>query len=99
MRSTRPCRRRRGVAALLGACDRRLLLRLADEEDAFVARERCQVLFRDVLLALPFLEGDEREAFALGEALDRRHEGPGHRGHERGCGEAVPAMADPEVSD
>src|SRR4051794_8564500 len=48
-----------GIAALLGAKDRRLLLRLAHEDDPLAAVELGVVLLGDVVLALPLGEGDQ----------------------------------------
>ena len=71
-----------GLLALLGAEDRGLLLRLADEHDAFWLAEFCQILRHHAVLALALAELDEgnvmvrHHAFQLGDevAADRTHQ-------------------------
>jgi len=87
------------IAPLLRARDGSPLLRLADEQDALVAWKPRQILLGDVILALAFLEGDERDPLAVGEAFDRGNEGPRHRRHEHRAGEAMATVPDPEVTN
>jgi len=78
-----------GVAALLGAKDRRLLLRLAHEDDPLDAVELGVVLLGDVVLALPLGERDQGDLFLLDEAVDGVDEGCAHRRHECRGGEGI----------
>jgi hypothetical protein len=62
-----------GPAALLGPEYRRLLLRPADEQDAFPApggQESLQVLVRDIVLALPLYQVHDRDVLRGGEGMD-----------------------------
>ena len=86
------------VRALLGPEDRRLLLGLAHEEDAFVPREPGQVGPGEVVLALPLAERDERDARGGGERADGRDEGRADGLHQRRGGEGVPPV-EPEEGD
>src|SRR5262245_49538455 len=76
-----------GVAALLGAEDRRLLLGLAHEDDPLSLVEASVVLLGDVVLALALGEGDQRDLLPLDEALDRGDERLADRVHESRGGE------------
>ena len=88
-----------GIAALLGAEDRRLLLGLAHEDDPLGAVELGVVLLGDVVLALPLGEGDQGDLFLLDEALDRGDEGLAHRVHEGRGGEGLAAVEAEEGGD
>ena len=89
-----------GLRALLGAEDRRLLLGLADEDDALGA---CGTARRyscgDVVLALALGEGDQGDLFLLDEALDRGDEGLAHGVHQGRGGEGLAAMEAEEAGD
>jgi hypothetical protein len=83
------------MPALFGAEDRGLLLRLADEEDAFCASgctEAGQVLFGKIVLALVAGEGRQGDSLLFRERLDGRDERPGDPVHERGGGEDHPPV-------
>ena len=67
------------VVAPLRAPHRGLLPRLANEEHAFVPRERGQVLPRDLILALSVREGEQRDALRLGKAFQDCDEGRAER--------------------
>ena len=88
-----------GIPSLLGAEDTGLLLSLADEEHAFVAGERGEVLLRDVILPLVLRKRDQIDAGGLGEALHGVHEALGQGGHHRGRRDARPEMLLHEVDD
>ena len=84
-----------GVPALLGPEHHRLLLGLADEEDALVPGESGQVLGHHVVLPLAFLEGDQRQLVLGDERVDGRHKGLADRGHEhRGGKHLAPVRAE-----
>jgi len=73
-----------GIAPLFRPEDARFLLRFPDEEHALVALERGEVLFRDVVLPLPFLEPHEVDPLRLDEPLQGLHESLTHgRDHHR----------------
>ena len=63
-----------GVAALLGAEHRGLLLRPADEHHPLRRGEPLEVLMHDVVLALTLGEVHPRDALGLGEPVHRRGE-------------------------
>ncbi len=63
-----------------------------------VSLECSQVLLRDLVLALPVREGEQRHALRLGEAFQRFHEGRGERFHQRRGGERRP-MQFPEEAN
>jgi hypothetical protein len=86
-----------GILALLGAEDGRLLLGLADEQDAFRLAEACQVLGRDVVLALLPGEGDDRDGVGGGEGVDGPDEGVADRGEQGGGGEEMSAVVAEEA--
>src|SRR6266566_6561167 len=88
---------RLGVAPFRGAADGRLLLRLADEEHAFLPLELRQVRGGDLVFALPFAEGEQRHALCARESLQGRHEGGGDDRHQRGGGEGGAAVLAKEV--
>ena len=84
-----------GVPASLSPADRRLLLGLADEQDALLASEPSQVLGHHRVLALTFLEGDQRHRLLRHEPVDRPHERLAHRGHEgRGRKQLAPVRTE-----
>src|SRR5215475_14023631 len=60
----------RCIAALLSAIDRAFLLGFANEDHAFPVAEVFALLFGEVIFALAFLKGDERNPVVLGKALD-----------------------------
>jgi hypothetical protein len=88
-----------GPPPLLRPVDRRLLLRLADEQHA-LGRARChkarQVLLRHLVLPLPSRERDQRHPLLPDEPLDRRHERPADRRHQRRRRDRLPAVAPEE---
>src|SRR5512135_1468222 len=88
-----------GVAAFLGAEDRRLLLSLAQEDDALGPVEVGVVLLGDVVLALPLGERDQGDLFLVDETLDRGDEGLADRVHESRGGEGLTAVEPEEGSD
>ncbi len=71
-----------GVAAFLGAEDRRLLLGLAHKDDPLRPVELRVVLLGDVVFALPLGERDQGNLFLVDEALDRGDERLADRVHE-----------------
>ena len=71
-----------GVVAALGAYHLRLLLRLADVEDALAAGPPAEVLPGTVVLALAAAEQHDLDVVAGGEALDGVDEALGHGGHQ-----------------
>jgi hypothetical protein len=93
----RVARSRARIAPALGAHHPSLLLGLADEQDPLATRELPQIRLGHRLLALPLLEGDHLDPVLLGEPLDRGHECPRHRRHQRGGCEEVFAMLAEEV--
>ena len=88
---------RPGIHALLRPEYRRLLLGLADEDDALVALEAGQLLGHHVVLPLALRERDQRHAVLRHEDLDRRDEGLADRIHQRRGGERVATMRAEEV--
>jgi hypothetical protein len=86
-----------GVATLLGAKYRRLLLGLTDEYDAFGLIEAGQVLLHHVILALTLTELHHRNLLLFGEALHGGYEGFGHRVHQSRGSELVAAMKTKEL--
>ena len=88
-----------GLVPLLGAEDGGLLLGLADEEHPFGAGKRRAVLGRDVVLALPLGEREQRDAVPLDEPLDGGDEGLADRVHQRGRREWVSAVVAQEPDD
>ena len=71
------------AAATLRAHDPRLLLGLADIQNALRLGEPSQVFLRDVVLALPLLEGNQIDAFVVDELIDVANERFRHRRHRR----------------
>ena len=86
------------VAALLGAEDGCLLLRLAHHDDSLGAVEARPVLLGDVVLALPLGEGDQGDLFLLDEAVDCGDEGFAYGVHESRGGEGLSAVKAEECS-
>jgi hypothetical protein len=87
------------TAPLLRPHHSRLLLGLADIEDAFRSLEASQVLLRDVVLALPLLEAHQIDALAVDERLDVANERLGHRRHRRRRGKSLAPMLAQEPHD
>src|SRR3984893_7967311 len=58
------------IAPFLGAINPAFLLGLADEHHAFCLLERLALLFGKVVLALSFLEGNQRNSVVFGKPLD-----------------------------
>ena len=85
--------------ALLGAEHGRLLLRLADEQDAFPLPKAAQMFGHHVVLALALAERNERKPCPGHEAFQRRHEGARHRVHQRGRRQRLAAMGAEELHD
>jgi len=88
-----------GVAALLGAEDRRLLLSLAHEDDSLSPGEVRVVFLGDVVLALTLGERDQGDLLLLDEALDRGDERLADRVHESRGGEGLTAVEAEESRD
>ena len=74
----------RRALALLGAEHRRLLLRLADKDHAFLALEFAQMLCHHVVFALAFAKLDQRDLMLRRVAFQLGNEVPAHRAHHRG---------------
>ncbi len=72
---------------------------LADEEDAFGTLQLGPILQGDILLALPFGEGDQRQLVPAGKVLHAGDERFGHGVHERRRGERMPATVAEKGSD
>ena len=74
------------VASLpfLGTKDIRLLLGLADEQDAFVPLEPGQILLGHVVFSLPLPEPHQVDLFGLDEVFHGFHEPAAHR-RDHGC--------------
>ena len=74
------------VASLpfLGTEDIRLLLGLADEQDAFVPLEPGQILLGHVVFSLPLPEPHQVDLFGLDEVFHGFHEPAAHR-RDHGC--------------
>ena len=68
--------------ALLSPKNRRLLLSLADEHNAFRSAECLEMLLHDVILALSFLEEDDRDLVLDRKPVQRGDEAPAHRRHQ-----------------
>ena len=84
-----------GVVAAFGAYHLRLLLRLADVEDALAAGPVAEVLPGTVVLALAAAERHDLDPVAGGEALDGVDETPGHGSHQgRGRYDRTPHLAE-----
>jgi len=85
------------AAAALGPHDPRLFLGLADIDHAFAFAEIPQVLLRNIVLALAFLERDKVNALGIDEFLDVADERLGHRRH---CSRRRKALAvmNPQVA-
>src|SRR5205807_5467077 len=83
---------RLGILALFGAEDGGLLLGFADEEDALGTLETGPVLQGDVLLALTFGEGEQRDLVLLGKLLHAGDERLGDRVHQCRGGEGMAAV-------
>ena len=88
-----------GIAAFLGAEDRRLLLRLAHEDDPLGLAEARSVLLGDVVLALPLGERDQGDLFLLDKAIDSGDEGLAHGVHQCRGGEGLTTMEAEERGD
>jgi hypothetical protein len=88
-----------GVAASLGAEDGGFFLGFADEDDAFGFLEVAEMVGHEVVFALVFLEGEERDMVLLGEALGGSDEGLGDGIHEGGGSERIAAVMTEEPSD
>src|ERR1700732_629486 len=70
------------VVPLLGAKDRRFLLRLADEGHAFSLAELSPVAGSDIVLALPFLKCNQRNSFRFSKRLDASDKLPRDLSHQ-----------------
>ena len=86
------------VTAALGAEHRGLLLRLANEQDAFFGGELVAVGGGHVILALPLLERHDRHLLLLGELVHAGEEGLGDGIHQNAGGELVAEMEPEEGS-
>src|SRR5262249_23598689 len=76
----------RRIRSLLGAKDVGFFLGLAEKEDSLAAREAGPIVRGDIVLALAFLEVNDRDLVLLDEGLDLVQEFVGHDPHERrGC--------------
>ena len=88
---------RLGVPAFLGAADCRFLLCFAEKEHPLLVLELRPVRRRHRVLALPFLEREQRDALRAREPLQRCHERAGHRLHQRRGGERGTPVLPEEV--
>src|ERR1700726_1189762 len=85
------------AAATLRAHDPRLFLGLADIEHALTLAEPSQVFLRDVVLALPLLEGNQIDALVVDELIDVANKRFRHRCHRRRRGKTLAPM-NPQVA-
>jgi hypothetical protein len=85
------------VPAFLGAEDRCLLLRPADEDDPLGTGKARAVRGRDVLLALARMEGDQRNALGLHERVDGGAKALADGLHQRRRREGLAAVCAKEV--
>src|SRR5205085_2628531 len=87
------------IGALLRAEDGGSLLGLADEEDTLAPLELGPVREGDVLLALPFGEGEQGHLLLADEVLDGGDEGLADGVHEGGRSEGMAAVEAEEGGD
>ena len=85
------------TAAPLRAHDPRLLLGLADIEHPLTPGKLPHVLLRDVVFALPLLEGNQINALVVDESIDVANERFRHRRHRRRRGKTLAPM-NPQVA-
>ena len=81
-----------GIAALLGAEHRGLLLGFTDEEDSFGFVESGQVRLHHIIFALTLLELHNRNLLLFRKSVHGGHESLGHRVHQGRGGKLVAAM-------
>ncbi len=80
------------IAPLFSAEDVGFLLRLPDEEDAFLFRECRKMFFSDIILTLPFGKRDDGNLLLGHELGDRSYKVARNRVHQSGGGEGGAAM-------
>ena len=80
------------VAAFFSAEDRSLFLRFADKDHAVGLIEVAEPFGHHVILALSFLELDERDFVFLGKAFGCLHEAFGHGAHQHRGSDGLTSM-------